>query len=318
MKIKPEVFPSPDGKRYRSFNSYLKSLFDCRVHKVSIDAGFSCPNRDGTTGNTGCIYCSNESFSFNTRAGRATVAEQLEAGVRYMRKRFRAEKFIAYFQAFSSTYAPVHELKALYDNIKNYPEIVGLFIGTRPDCVPNPVLELISSYSERYITWIEYGLQSSCETTLERIKRGHGVAEFTDAVNRTRALGIEVCAHVILGLPGETEKEMLATAEYLGRVGVNGVKLHVLHILQNTPLAAMYAARPFKLLSLDEYVSLACNFLELIPPDVILLRLAAKAPDDLLVGPSWCASSTKKAQDAIEVELERRDSFQGRLFGQPS
>ena len=313
MKMKPQVYPGPDGKRYRTFSSYLKNRFGCRVHKISIDAGFTCPTRDGTKGTAGCIYCSNRSFSFNTEPGRLPVAEQLKSGMDYMRKRFRAEKFIAYFQAFSSTYAPVHELKAIYDNIKKFPEIVGLFIGTRPDCVPDPVLDLIASYREHYLTWIEYGLQSSSEATLERINRGHGVAEFTDALTRTHAREIEVCAHVILGLPRETREDMLATADYLGRVGVDGVKLHALHVLKNTPLAAEYKSRPFPLLSLEEYAILACDFLERIPPETILLRLAAQAPQAHLVGPEWCGSK-HQAPAALEAELERRESYQGRLF----
>ena len=307
------VFPGPGGKRYRTFNSYLRSRFACRVHKISLDAGFTCPTRDGTKGTTGCIYCTNQSFSFHTRAGPTSVYEQLESGMQFMRKRFRAEKFIAYFQAFTSTYAPVHELKAIYDNIKNFPEIVGLFIGTRPDCVPDPVLALIASYREHYLTWIEYGLQSSSEETLKRIHRGHGLAEFTDAVARTHARGIQVCAHVILGLPGETRSHMLATADYLGRVQVDGVKLHVLHVLKNTPLAHEYEKRSFPLLSLEEYAALACDFLERIPPEMILLRLGAVAPHAQLVGPMWCASKYK-AQAAVDAELERRDSYQGRLF----
>jgi len=313
MKMKPHVFPGPDGKRYRTFSSYLKSRFACRVHKISLDAGFTCPTRDGTKGTAGCTYCNNESFSFNTGPGSASAARQLESGMDSMRKRFRAEKFIAYFQAFSNTYAPVERLKAIYDNIRNFPEIVGLFIGTRPDCVPDPVLDLIASYREEYLTWIEYGLQSSCEATLKRIGRGHGAAEFADAVVRTHARGIEVCAHVILGLPGESRSDMLATAEYLGRVRVEGLKLHVLHVLKNTPLAAEYAKRPFPLLSLEEYAALACDFLERIPPETILLRLAASAPKAQLVGPEWCASKYK-AQAAVEAELECRDSCQGRLF----
>ncbi|MBN2287916.1 MAG: TIGR01212 family radical SAM protein [Candidatus Glassbacteria bacterium] len=318
MENKPDIFPGPDGKRYRSFSSYLKSKFSCRVHKISVDAGFSCPNRDGTIGTTGCIFCCNEGFSFNTRSGGvAPVKEQLKSGIEHIRQRFRAEKFIAYFQAFTNTYAPVDRLRTIYDNIRKFPEIVGLFIGTRPDCVPDPVLDLIASYRRDYLTWVEYGLQSSCAETLELINRGHGTAEFTDAVERAHARGIEVCAHVILGLPGEDSDRMLATAGFLGRLGVDGVKLHALHVLKKSPLEAEYAARPFPLLELGEYASLACDFLERIPAEMVLLRLAAEAPRAQLVGPRWCASKNE-AQAAVEAELERRDSFQGRLFRDPA
>ncbi|MEA2062614.1 MAG: TIGR01212 family radical SAM protein [Gemmatimonadota bacterium] len=310
-------FP-PGGKRYYSFNSYLKEKFGCRVHRVSVDAGFSCPNRDGTTGTAGCIFCSNEGFSFNTgrTGGLAPVAEQLESGIRFMRKRFRAQKFIAYFQAFSSTYAPPEELKKIYDNIKLFPNIVGLFIGTRPDCVPDEVLDLIASYrdGEKYLTWIEYGLQSARDDTLRRIGRGHTVADFTDAAARTRERGIGICAHVILGLPGETRQDMLSTAGYLCRTRVDGVKLHALHVLKGTPLAEEYARRRVELPDLDDYACLACDFLERLDSGMVVMRLAPSARPSSLVAPAWCAS-TREGAAAVEAEMERRNSWQGKLLG---
>jgi len=302
-----------DGKRYRTFSGYLKEIFGCRVHKISLDAGFSCPNRDGTRGWGGCIYCNNEGFSYHTARGRPSLREQLESGIAYMRRRFRARKFIAYFQAFSSTYAPLEKLRETYDIVRSYPEIAGLFISTRPDCLPEEVLELVSSYQDDYLTWLELGLQSASDRTLERINRGHTVAEFTAAVAASRAHGLPVCAHVILGLPGETRKQMLETARYLGEVGVQGIKIHALHLVKNTPLAEDYALRPFKLLTLEEYASLVCDFLERIPPDVVVQRLAVDVPQEVLVGPRWCVHKMKTVE-AIEAELQRRDSFQGMLL----
>jgi len=301
------------GKRYRTFNSYLKDTFGCRVHKVSLDAGFTCPNRDGTCGRGGCIYCSNEGFSYNTRKGVPPLAEQLRQGIDYMRRRFRAEKFIAYFQAYSSTHGPPARLKKIYDTIRRFPEIAGLFISTRPDCLSEEVLELIETYREDYLVWLELGLQSATDTTLRRINRGHTVADFTDAVTRAARRGLPVCAHVILGLPGETKCEILKTAELLATLHIPGVKIHALHILKNTRLASEYEDKPFALLEMQQYASLVCDFLERVPSEAIIQRLAVDAPKEELVGPQWCLRKQETVA-AIEAELEKRDSFQGRLF----
>ena len=306
--------PFAGGKRYRTFNSYLREIFGCRVHKVSLDAGFTCPNRDGTCGTGGCIYCDNDGFSYNTARGPAPLAEQLEAGLHHMRRRFGAEKFIAYFQAFSSTYAPPDRLKETYDIIRRYPEIVGLFVSTRPDCLDEAALALLASYREQYLTWLELGLQSASDSTLKRINRGHSVADFREAVSRAADHGLPVCAHVILGLPGESEKEMLATAGLLAGLKVQGVKIHLLHILTGTLLAKQFAEQPFHLLGPEEYAGLAADFLERLPPGVVVQRVAVDVPRDRLVGPVWCADK-RAAVAAVDRELERRGSCQGALFG---
>ena len=306
--------PFDSGKRYRTFNSYLRKIFGCRVHKVSLDAGFTCPNRDGTRGTGGCIYCDNEGFSYNTAREPAPLREQLEAGLHYMRRRFSAEKFIAYFQAFSSTYGPPDRLKETYDIIRRYPEIVGLFVSTRPDCLDEVVLDLLASYREDYLTWLELGLQSASDRTLERINRGHSVADFREAVSRAADHGLPVCAHVILGLPGETRKEMLATAGLLAGLKVAGVKIHLLHILTGTALAKQYAEEPFALLSLEEYAGLAADFLENLPPEAVVQRVAVDVPRNRLVGPLWCTDK-RAVVAAVDRELERRGSCQGALFG---
>lgn len=301
------------GKRYRTFNTYLKETFGCRVHKVSLDAGFTCPNRDGTCGTGGCSYCSNEGFSYNTRKGIPLLTEQLEQGIDYMRQRFQASKFIAYFQAYSSTYAPPDHLKKTYDTIRAFPEIAGLFISTRPDCLSEGVLDLIETYREDYLVWIELGLQSASDDTLRLINRGHTVADFIDAAARAARRELPVCAHVILGLPGETNREILKTAELLARLRVPGVKIHALHILKKTRLASEYAAEPFALLEMQQYAALACDFLERLPPEAVVQRLAVDVPKNELVGPQWCLQK-QETMAAIDAELERRESFQGRLF----
>ncbi len=300
------------GKRYRTFNTYLKETFGCRVHKVSLDAGFTCPNRDGTCGTGGCIYCSNKGFSYNTRKGVPPLTEQLKQGIDYMHRRFHASKFIAYFQAYSSTYAPLNHLKKTYDTIRSFPEIVGLFISTRPDCLSEAVLDLIETYREDYLIWIELGLQSASDDTLRRINRGHTVADFIDAATRAARHELPVCAHVILGLPWETKREILKTAELLTRLRAPGVKIHALHILKNTRLASEYAARPFALLEMQQYAALVCDFLERVPPEAVVLRLAVDVPENKLVEPQWCLRK-QETMVAIEAELERRNSFQGRL-----
>ena len=195
---------------YYPFGAYLRRRFGCKVHKVSLDAGFTCPNRDGRVGEGGCTYCVNESFSPQAGKPMRSVSEQMSDGMSYMRRRYGSRKFLAYFQAFTNTYGPVERLRALYDEATARPEVVGLCIGTRPDCVPEEVLDLIESYSDRLEVWVEYGLQSAHEATLRRVNRGHDVAAFVDAVERTRRRRIHVCVHVILGLPGEIHEDMMA------------------------------------------------------------------------------------------------------------
>lgn len=305
-----------DGKRYRTFSGYLKQEFGCRVHKVSLDSGADCPNRDGTRGMGGCIYCSNEGFSYNTARARVPIESQLDTGIDFMRQRFGARKFIAYFQAFSSTHVPADTLRRQLETALSRPEVVGLSISTRPDCVPDDVLDLIASFRERALTWLELGLQSSNEETLQRINRCHRVADFDEAVKRAALREIPVCAHVILGLPGEDRSRMLTTAGHLAALPVRGLKLHALHVLRGAELEQMYGRGEVRLLTMEEYVALACDFLELTRPEVVVQRLAADAPRRELVAPEWCAWKLR-TMNGIERELARRDSFQGRAFSGP-
>jgi len=313
----PPLSNTQDTPRYRTFSAYLQDIFGCRVHKIGLDAGFSCPNRDGSCGVGGCSYCENESFSHHT-AGLSTplpLYEQLAHGIEYMGRRFKAEKFIAYFQAFSGTHAPVDRLRGTYDVILSFPQVVGLFISTRPDCVGQKVLELIASYKANYLTWLELGLQSSHDDTLRRINRGHGVADFTEAVKRAHGHGLPVCAHVILGLPGEDRERMLATAGCLNDCGVESVKLHCLHVMEGTALAGEWRKGEIKLLKQEEYSGLVCDFLERLRPETIIQRLAVDIQGKGLLGPQWCGRGKRVTLRMIERELERRGSRQGALFG---
>lgn len=303
----PDLFGE---KRYRPFSRYLREIFGCRVQKIPLDAGFTCPNRDGRVGLGGCIYCGPRGSGTGAYENGVPLGEQIRAGIESGKRRFGKCKFIAYFQAFTNTYAPPERLKSLYDEALRHQEVVGLSIGTRPDCAPHEVLELLEEYARRCHFWVEYGLQSAHDYTLELINRGHDIAQFVDAVERTKGRGINICAHIILGLPGETKEEMMATADLVASLELEGIKIHSLYVLKGTKLAEIYQRGEFRLLELEEYVSLVCDFLERLPPDMVIQRLTGEAPRDLLVAPRW--SREKMAVlGKIDTELEQRGSYQG-------
>ncbi len=297
--------------RYYRFSSYLRDRFGCPVYRVPIDAGFTCPTRDGTLSNSGCIYC-DERGSASTLSDRyLPVREQLLRGIESARRRYGAEKFISYFQAFTNTYAPLKKLRILYNEATSHPDVVGLAIGTRPDCVSNQILDLIASFTSNFDTWLEYGLQSAHDSTLKHIDRGHTVAQFSDAAKRARERNIKVCAHVIIGLPGETRDMILDTARFIASLPLNGVKIHLLHVLKGSPLEDAYRDGRLNMLSLEEYTGLVCDFLELLPPTIVIQRLTGEAPRQNLVAPKW-ALDKSAVIEAINAELERRDSWQGK------
>ena len=296
--------------RYYPFSQYLKERFGCKVHKVTLHAGFTCPNRDGTKARGGCIYCVNSSFSPVAGKAAVPVVQQMREGMGFMRRRYGAEKFYAYFQPFSNTYADVARLKACYDAAVNLPDVVGLSIGTRPDCVPNPVLDLVESYTDRLDVWLEYGIQSVHDRTLEAINRGHLFADFADAIERTRGRGIKVCAHVILGLPGEDHDDMMATAERVSALGVDGIKVHHLYVAKDTPMEAMYARGEFKVFTIEEWVPLAADFLERLSPDIAIQRLVGDTHGSFLIAPVW-NKNRSEIFAAITEELRRRGMYQG-------
>jgi len=302
---------APAAPRYVSYATHLRQTFGCRVQKVSIDAGFTCPNRDGSVTTGGCIYCNNASFSPGNR--RQSVTEQLENGKAFLQRRYGAKKFIAYFQAYTNTYADIAYLKDLYDEALTCDDIVGLSIGTRPDCVPDTVLDLLASYASRTYLWLELGLESGHDQTLALINRGHNVAAFDDAVSRARLRNLNLCAHLILGLPGETPDDMRATVRHVAHLRLDAVKLHHLHIVRHTVLEKMYRQGKVSLLSLDAYAALVADSLELLPPDTIIMRLMGDAPRDMLVAPLW-SWDKRLALRQIEQELERRDIHQGSAY----
>jgi uncharacterized protein len=300
-------------KRYNAFSEELKRTFGCRVHRISVDAGFTCPNRDGTVGTGGCIYCGGAGSGSYGIARGLPVAAQLEDGKEVMIRKYKAKKFIAYFQAYSNTYAPVERLAALYDEALAVKDIVGLIVGTRPDCLPPATLDLLADYARKSWFWLELGLQSSNDRTLQALNRGHDLAGFTGAVEECKAREIKVCAHVIIGLPGESRQEMLGTAGILNGLKVDGVKLHLLHVMSGTRLAEMYKRGEIRVMERDDYVGLVCDFLELLDPRISIQRLTGDGGREL-VAPLWSLAKFE-VLNAIDAELERRGTRQGSRQG---
>ncbi len=301
----------PTRQRYVNFTTHLRQTFGCRVHKISIDAGFTCPNRDGSVAVGGCIYCNNASFSPGNR--RLSVREQLEQGKPFLQRRYGAQKFIAYFQAYTNTYSDVDRLKRLYDEALACDDIVGLSIGTRPDCVADEVLDLLADYASRTYLWLELGLESGHDQTLAFLNRGHTVAAFDDAVRRAQLRHLRLCAHIILGLPGETPDDMRVTIQHLAALRLDAVKLHHLHVVRHTVLEKMYQRGDVSLLNLDDYATIVADCLEWLPPDMIIMRLLGDAPRSMLVAPTW-SQHKQAALQRIEHELERRDTYQGKYY----
>jgi radical SAM protein (TIGR01212 family) len=295
---------------YRTIHDYWRERYGSRVQKVSLDAGFTCPNRDGSKAVGGCIYCNNDSFNFSPDE---SIHDQLKTGIERARKRYGAYKFIAYFQAYTNTYGSPDHLHKLYSAIYDFPEVVGLAIGTRPDCVPEEVLRVVEGFVPTHEVWLEYGLESSNDGSLKRLNRAHTFDEFKDAVLRTAGRGIKIGTHIITGLPWEEEFEMLQTAREVAALPVDGIKIHNLHIVRGTALERMHEKAPFELLSLQDYAKIAAKILELLPPQMLIMRLTADCPESLLIAPKW-TNRKREIVSAIENELEARGSYHGSLF----
>lgn len=299
-----------DDKRYNLFSAHLKELFGARVHKISVDAGFSCPNRGGTRELPGCLFCDPGGSGAVGIDRAAPVARQIEQGKEVMVRKYKARHFMAYFQPFSNTWAPLERLRALYDEALSVPGVIGLSVGTRPDCLPADVLDLLAEYHRRTYLWLELGVQSVHDATLRFLRRGHGYGDFLRAFADARERGVRVCAHVILGLPGEGREEMLATADEMARLRVDGIKIHLLHVLRGTPLGDLYEGGGVKVLGREEYVELAADFLERLHPQTLVQRLTGDGPRDLLLAPLWSLNKWE-VLNAIDGEMARRGSRQG-------
>lgn len=296
-------------KRYNQFSAYLKNKFGAKVYKITLDAGFSCPNRDGTISTGGCIFCDDGGSFSQAHSNLLSIEEQVNIGARTLHDRFKAEKFMSYFQAYTNTYKPVNELEKIYKSALNHPDVVGLSIGTRPDCVEDDKLNLISDIAQDYYTWVEYGLQSIHNKTLKKINRGHDFDCFLKAYERTKEKGINVCTHVIFGL-WETRDEILETAQKLAELKVDGVKIHMLCALKDTKLAKLYENKEIDFMSEEEYVNLVCDFLEILPQTTTIHRLAGNGLKKNLIAPRWLGAKLD-CLNKIDRELLKRNSYQG-------
>ena len=299
--------------RYYDLNSYLRKVFGCRVQKISLDAGLTCPNRDVRISTGGCMYCNSRGSGTGASRQGLSITEQIMRGKEFLKKRYKAQKFIAYFQSFSNTYGPYEKLKGLYQEALAIDDIVGLSIGTRPDCVDESVLTLLESYAKDYLVWIEYGLQSIHDRTLAAINRGHDVGCFKGAVDKTRGRGIRICAHVILGLPFEDRHDMLATAKAVAAIGIDGIKIHLLYVVKGTRMEELYSEGKYRCLEQEEYVNLVCDFLELLPPDMVIQRLTGDPHPHELVAPEWSLRKNETLSRIRETFTER-ESCQGKGF----
>ena len=304
---------SRDALPYLDLNSHLRQRFGARVQKIALDAGLTCPNRDGRVGTGGCLYCNARGSGTGAWGRGVSLEQQLSDGMARLSRRYGATRFVAYFQSFSNTYAPPARLAEIYETALAPPQVVGLSIGTRPDCLGDEVLDLLAGYARDRLVWLEMGLQSAHDATLQRLNRGHDVACFTDAVARAVARGLPVVAHVILGLPGEGSREVEATAAYLARLPLQGVKIHLLYVVRGSGLARLYEGGDYQCLSEDRYVELAVNFVELLPPHLVIHRLTGDPHRSELLAPAWCLDKSR-VLGCLREEFARRGSRQGSRF----
>jgi hypothetical protein len=301
------------GKRYRMLSAYLRERFGGKVRSIAIDAGFTCPNVDGTITTGGCVFCDNRSFSPHRRLPRSTITAQIERSITILTKRYQAEQFLAYFQAGTNTHGSLEKLKRVYDEAIRHPRIVALAIGTRPDSLPEPVLDLLTEYAKQLPVFLELGVQTIHNRSLDWMNRGHHADVFFEAIERCEGRGLTLSTHVILGLPSETHADMMATADAIANQPLHSVKIHNLYVVKGTPVEEMYRRGELKTLEFEEYVPLVCDFVERLPSDFVMHRLSGEAPGDWLIAPEW-ARDKPALLKAIDDELLRRDSWQGKRF----
>lgn len=300
-------------KPYRPYSQTLKERFGCRVYKVSIDGGFTCPNRDGSKGIGGCTFCDDTGSSSRTNEKKTPITEQVLRNIEHRQKRFKAKKFIAYFQSYTNTYSRPERLKKLYDEaIAAHPDIVGLAISTRPDCVNEEILDLVASYQDKlpYVS-IEYGLQTIHNRSLERVNRCETFEEFTHALTLTKERGLDHCVHIILAMPGETHDDMMATADKMAELRVDGLKIHMLVAMENTPLAAEYLAGEWQPMDYATYINTCTDFIERLHPECVIHRVSGNGHHKHVVAPTWMSSQRQEVMAAIEETFTQRGTRQG-------
>lgn len=311
------LYPWGDDRPFNSYSGYFKRLFGSRMQKLTINAGFTCPNRDGRVGTGGCTFCNNEAFTPSYCTPAKSVTQQLEEGIAFHRNRYRtAQRYLAYFQSFSNTYAPLEELRRIYDEALAHPLVAGLVIGTRPDCVDDAVLDYFADVArERYVI-IEYGIESCYDATLRAVNRGHDFACARRAVEATAARGIHSGAHFILGLPGESDDMLIASADIINSLPLNTVKFHQLQIFRDTPMAADWAQHPerYRFRTLDEYLDLFIRILQRLRPDLVVERFAGEAPPRYHCGPTWGLIRNEQLLARLEKRLRETGSYQSQFW----
>ncbi|MBN1829008.1 MAG: TIGR01212 family radical SAM protein [Deltaproteobacteria bacterium] len=308
---KPEFWNNT--KRYYDLKSYLVNTLGHPAYKLQIDAGFTCPNRDGSLSRNGCIYCDGRFSKLRMQGPLPSVTDQIARAKDFYRRLRGAEHFIAYFQTATNTYGSYDTLKALYDEALLQQDIVGISVGTRPDSISGKVIDLFGEYAKTHHVWIEYGLQSIHERTLTLLNRGHNYTTFADTVAKTAGRGINICTHIILGLPGESHDDMMATARAVAALPIDGIKIHLLLALQGTRLGDLYEAGEISMLSREEYVRTVCDILEILPPAMVIQRLTADGYQDIYLAPEW-ARNKMTVLNEIDRELLRRDSWQSKFY----
>jgi radical SAM protein (TIGR01212 family) len=309
-------YPWGHDRRYNAFSEYMRTRYGERIQKVTIDAGFTCPNRDGATGRGGCTYCDNDSFNPSYCHPEKSITQQLKEGIEFHDRRYRrANRYLAYFQPHSNTYAPLEVLEHKYSEALAYPGVTGLVIGTRPDCMEEATLGYLAELSEKHIIIVEYGIESCYDNTLQRVNRGHTFAQTVEAITRTTDKGIMTGAHMLFGLPGETREEMLAEAEIISGLPLKTVKFHQLLLVKKTQMARDFTVHPewFRPFSLEEYVDFIIDFIEHLDPGIMIERFASEVPPRFLVGPGWGLIRYDRVLGLIEKRLAVRNTWQGRL-----
>ncbi len=303
------------GKRYYSLDAYYKDQFGDKVYKLSLDGGMTCPNRDGTLGRGGCIFCSSGGSGDFAASRDLSITEQIKTAKEKVANKVKSNRYVAYFQAYTNTYAPVSYLRSIFTEAINHKDIAALSIATRPDCLPDEVLGLLSELSQKKPVSIELGLQTIHENSAKLIRRGYSLPVFDEVINRLHQINIPVIVHIILGLPGETKEMMLSTVDYLAKLPIHGIKLQLMYVLKNTELETLYEkdSKLFSLLQLEDYIDVLTECLERLPPHIVIHRITGDGPKNLLIAPRWSANK-RLVLNTIQKELKRRDSYQGKYI----
>ncbi len=302
------------SKPYNNFGSYLREKFKKRIFKLSVNAGFSCPNIDGKISTGGCIFCNNASFATDTFKQKVNIKQQLEKNAYSMKKRYNAQAFIAYFQHFTNTYAQDNVLISTYEQAINFPQVMGIAIGTRPDCVTNTILDYLNEIGKNKYVWVEYGLQSIHNETLRKINRGHDFECFLDTYNRTRKRqNINICVHVIHGLPDENKQMMIETVKTLSHLGIDGIKFHQLHVVKGTTLEKMYEKGQIKLPTLEQYLDLLATSIQYLNKDILIHRLFGVSANEILIAPKW-GIKKNRLENIIDNYFKENGVYQGRFL----